>query len=102
MGPNSTFEQTSGGITSQVTFKDYLRNKWNRTVLNENQPLLVSQRKRGRGGRNDEIYLVPEFCRETGLTDELRSGFFMMKLGKYIRPSAEERINRYKEFLTNV
>lgn len=26
----------------------------------------------------------------------------MMKLGKFIRPSAEERINRYKEFLNTI
>ena len=55
MGPNSEFEITSGGVRSQITFKKYLKDKWNRTVNNENQPLLVSQRKRGRGGRNEEI-----------------------------------------------
>jgi aubergine-like protein len=44
---------------------------------------------------------VPEFCRETGLNDELRAGGFMMKLLK-AKPRQDERIRKYSQFLTRV
>ncbi len=55
--------------------------------------MLVSEQKRGRGGKTDTIYLVPEFCRETGLNDELRASGFMMKLLK-AKPRQDVRIKQ--------
>ena len=55
--------------------------------------MLVAEVKRGRGGRIDRVYLVPESCRETGLNDELRTNGFM-KLMKF-KPRPDERVRKY-------
>lgn len=44
---------------------------------------------------------MPEFCRETGLNDELRASGFMMKLLK-AKPRQDARIQSYSTFLTRV
>lgn len=47
------------------------------------QPLLSCKVQRGRGGVTENCYLVPELCRETGLSDTMRGDFkLMMELGK--------------------
>jgi aubergine-like protein len=63
--------------------------------------MLVAEVKRGRGGRIDRVYLVPESCRETGLNDELRASGFMMKLMKF-KPRPDERVRKYQDFLQRV
>lgn len=44
---------------------------------------------------------MPEFCRETGLNDELRASGFMMKLLK-AKPRQEQRVRSWQEFLAHV
>ena len=63
--------------------------------------MLFAEVKRGRGGRIDRVYLVPESCRETGLNDELRASGFMMKLMKF-KPRPDERVRKYQDFLQRV
>ena len=62
--------------------------------------MLVAEVKRGRGGRIDRVYLVPESCRETGLNDELRTNGFM-KLMKF-KPRPDERVRKFQDFLQRV
>lgn len=56
MGPNHRFT-LGGGKREQreVSYKDYLKERWNRSALTDNQPMLVSEQKRGRGGKTDTI-----------------------------------------------
>lgn len=55
-----------------------------------NQPLLVSKNIRN----GQEIYLVPEICEMTGLTDANRANFTLMRdLGKVLHKSAQQRIS---------
>lgn len=71
--PLSTFETKSG----PTTFVDYYRTKYNITIRNATQPMLVSRStdKQRRGGQDDVILLIPELCRPTGLTDKQRNDF---------------------------
>jgi aubergine len=69
--PRSTFETKKGS----VTFMDYYSTKYEKNISDPDQPLLLSIDKK----RNQSIYLIPEFCFLTGLTDEMRANFNMMK-----------------------
>jgi len=62
--------------------------KYDSTVKDMNQPLVVTKdQKTGR-----EIFLVPELCKMTGLTDDHRKDFNLMRdMGKILHKSAEER-----------
>ncbi|PSN42981.1 hypothetical protein C0J52_13213 [Blattella germanica] len=65
------------------------------------QPMLISmpkQRDRKRG-QDTRIYLVPELCRMTGLTDEMRSNFDLMKiLAESTRLGPSQRMERLQNF----
>ena len=91
--PSSTFSTRNGDITfidyyrqvSKILNKKkfkiknffYLFQKYNIDIRDQKQPLLVSRNTdRGRrGGQQDVIALIPELCRATGLTDDMRSNF---------------------------
>jgi aubergine-like protein len=65
------------------------------------QPLLISRAKPRelRDGKAEHIYLVPELCRMTGLTDVMRGNFLLMKdLSQYTRVNPGTRIERLNEF----
>lgn len=71
--PSSTFE-TKNGTTS---FVDYYRQKYNIEIKDKQQPMLISRAKERqlRGGGNELVSLIPELCRITGLSDEMRKNF---------------------------
>lgn len=71
--PKSTFDKKDGPIS----FIEYYQQRYNITIRDPNQPLLVSKAKARdiRGGGNKDILLVPELCRSTGLTETMRSNF---------------------------
>lgn len=51
--------------------------KYNINIRDLKQPLLMSRSsdRDRRGGQQDVIALIPELCRATGLTDDMRSNF---------------------------
>jgi hypothetical protein len=54
LSPESTFDKSG----TQVSFKDYFRTRYNETIQELNQPLLIiKDRKTG-----VEIQLIPELC----------------------------------------
>lgn len=69
--PRSSFETKKG----PTTFMDYYSQKYGKNIRDLDQPLLLSIDKK----KNQSIYLIPEFCFLTGLTDEMRANFNMMK-----------------------
>jgi aubergine-like protein len=75
--PTATFE-TRKGTTS---FIDYYRDAYNIDIKDREQPLLVSMPKKRdqRRGMEGPILLIPELCYCTGLSDDMRSDFKMMK-----------------------
>lgn len=52
-----------------------------------------------RAGMPQLVYLVPELCRLTGLTDDMRADFSMMRdLAEHTRVGPESRIERLNDF----
>ena len=70
LSPNSSFPDKAG---NQCSFKSYYTSKWTKSITHDDQPLLKSKNKL------TECLLIPEFCVMTGLTDEIRSDFNIMK-----------------------
>lgn len=58
-----------------MTYGEYYQTKYNVTIRNHNQPLLIAKNEK----TGTEIALVPELCEMTGLTDTHRANFNLMK-----------------------
>jgi aubergine len=93
VSPSLTFERRG----QQISFADYYKNKYELTIRDRNQPMLVSNpsTRDVRAGRTLPILLVPELCRATGLTDKMRSNFTMMKaMAEHTQMDPERRKER--------
>ena len=80
---------------------DYYHERYNIRIADKNQPLLVSMPKDRdrRGGRADPVMIPPEMCIMTGLTDEQRSNFNLMKnLSVYTRQGPSQRMDALRRF----
>lgn len=69
--PSNTFQKKDG---TTISFEDYYRQTYNINIIYRNQPLLISRAsaKQVRGGRPELIVLLPELCRVTGLSNDIR------------------------------
>ncbi|KAF9809749.1 hypothetical protein SFRURICE_000230 [Spodoptera frugiperda] len=75
--------------------------KYNLIIRDLQQPLLISRSKPRdiRAGMPELVYLVPELCRQTGLTDEMRNNFKLMKaLDNYTKVGPDVRIQKLLHF----
>ena len=71
MSPETTFDQNG----TAVSYMEYYKKKYNESVSDNNQPLLIHKdRKTG-----NEVALIPELCQLTGLSDQMRSDFRLQK-----------------------
>ena len=83
MTPMSTFERAGGPIS----FAKYTQERYGRTVSVVDQPMLECTH------RGETVYLIPEFCQMTGLTDFDRSNFQLMKkMTDFLFPKPRERM----------
>lgn len=97
VSPMSTFSRKG----EDVTYKDYYANRYQIHIRHSSQPLLLSRSKARdrRAGLAEMVYLVPELCRSTGLTDEMRGNFQMMReLANHTRVNPQGRIDRLLAF----
>uniref|UniRef100_A0A1B6BXC6 Piwi domain-containing protein n=1 Tax=Clastoptera arizonana TaxID=38151 RepID=A0A1B6BXC6_9HEMI len=97
--PLSTFENNEGKM---ISFKDYYQQRYSLEIRDNRQPLLLSKMK-----RKDQVVmsvcLIPEFCYLTGLTDDMRNDFRVMKdLGAVSKLDANERQRALKTFINNI
>lgn len=95
--PASTFE-TKNGTTS---FVEYYRQKYNITIRDLQQPMLISRAKEKqlRGGGNELVSLIPELCRITGLSEDMRKNFRLMaSMSEHFRMRPNTRIERLIDF----
>lgn len=71
--PKDAFDTKNGPLT----FADYYKTRYKITIRDMNQPLLMSKAKEKdiRGGRDQMIALIPELCRATGLSENMRNNF---------------------------
>jgi aubergine-like protein len=67
---NSTFHLRKED--RDISYLEYYKNRYNIDVRQPSQPLLVSRPTRRDANRGDDqpIYLIPELCGMTGLTDD--------------------------------
>ena len=72
--PTESFESSKG---TPMTYIQYYEGKYNRTIRDAQQPLLVSMPtlREKRAGVSGPVLLVPELCFMTGLSDEQRANF---------------------------
>ncbi|XP_001663870.2 protein aubergine [Aedes aegypti] len=95
--PSSTFETKNG----KISFVEYYQQKYNIRIRDPNQPMLLSRAKKRdlRAGGNELMALVPELCQMTGLTDQMRNDFRMMRaMSDYTRLNPDRRIERLETF----
>ncbi|XP_037033212.1 protein aubergine-like isoform X2 [Bradysia coprophila] len=95
--PSDTFATREGDIT----FMQYYRDKYQLTIRDPGQPLLISKLKERdlRGGQTENILLIPELCRATGLTDNMRSDHRLMSaVAIYTRLAPKARVERLNAF----
>ncbi|XP_060846985.1 piwi-like protein Siwi [Rhopalosiphum padi] len=97
--PNSEFSKKDG---TKMTYMQYYKEKWNMTIRGGRQPMLISKNKKSirRFGVEDTlVYLVPELCIMTGITDAMRNNFTLMKdMAIHTRVNPKERMDRLTNF----
>jgi len=100
--PRSTFTTISG----EVSFIEYYKKAYSITIKDEKQPMLVHRVRRKEAQDTEEekvLLLVPELCRMTGLTDDMRSDYRVMKdVALHTRVSPDDRQKALTSFLSNV
>lgn len=97
INPESTFPTKNGPIT----FVQYFKDRYNITIRDRGQPMLISRSKARdiRAGMPELIILVPELSQITGLSDEMRRDFHLMKgLAEHTRLAPDRRIARLEAF----
>jgi aubergine-like protein len=85
----------------EITFIDYYKQKYNIRIRDPDQPMLLSRAKKKelRGGQAELMALVPELCKMTGLTDQMRTDFRMMRsMSEHTRLNPDRRIERLLKF----
>ncbi|KAJ8319428.1 hypothetical protein KUTeg_004519 [Tegillarca granosa] len=104
--PKDTFTSSKSG--TPMTFMDYYRDSYSKQIEDADQPLLLHRPKRpkvpgGKEMKSEAICLVPELCYLTGLSDELRQDFRVMKdLATHTRVTPQQRQNTMKKFIRSV
>lgn len=100
--PLTTFEVK--GRTMSI--KDYYQEQYSITIKDEKQPMIVCRKEMrlaGQEAQEMEILLVPEICFLTGLGDEQRRDFRLMKdMSSFTKMSPPQRIAAYKRFIDNL
>ncbi|KAH6929130.1 hypothetical protein HPB50_023840 [Hyalomma asiaticum] len=87
------------------SYMDYYREQYEKYIKDVKQPLLVCRPKEKdlRAGRTDNIYLIPELCVLTGLTDEMRANVSVMRdLAQHTRIEPPRRVRNLLEFIGRI
>ncbi|XP_073816374.1 argonaute 3 [Musca autumnalis] len=101
--PKSTFPTKDGNIS----YYDYYVKHHNIHIKDKEQPLLLSikkQRQANSDQSEDIVFcLVPEICFLTGLREEMRSDFKLMReIATFTRISPNQRLQALEKFYTNI
>ena len=101
MNPRSSFEKRG----ERVKFADYYEKQYSLKISDMDQPLLVSnpKKKDERAGQTGPILLIPELCNLSGLTEEARSDFSLMKdIAIYTRIPPAQRQETLIQFMKDI
>ena len=90
----------------QVSFLKYYKEHHQVDITDLTQPMLLSRVKPRRGDLIQEaklVALVPELCYITGLTDEERNNFTVMKdMGEHTRLTPHQRKVSLESFINEI
>ena len=89
----------------EISYLDYYRQQYDLTLTDTKQVMLVSNPSPSqiRSGMDKPIYLVPELCNLTGLSDEALADFRVMKdVAVYTRIPPEQRKKTLLEFMNSI
>ncbi|XP_060658910.1 protein piwi [Drosophila nasuta] len=84
-----------------ISFVEYYLTKYNIRIRDHKQPLLVSKNKdkAQNTNANELVILIPELCRVTGLTDNMRSNFQLKRaMADHTQLNPARRIDRLRTF----
>jgi len=103
MSPKSTFTNEKG---EQLSYLDYYKRQYGIEVRDQDQPMLIHRPKRKALGEEEVeklICLVPELCLLTGMTDQMRADFRIMKeVSNFTRLNPQKRKEAMKKFVDAV
>lgn len=102
LSPVHKFKKRDG---TEQSIGEYYLLKHKIRIQDRGQPLLVSKptRKDQRGGSSEEVLLVPELCRLTGITADMRSNFGMMReLANHTQLPPQKRVDELKKFANSI
>ncbi|XP_042240519.1 piwi-like protein Ago3 [Homarus americanus] len=101
--PTSTFTNSEG---EEITYVDYYYSAYGIKIKDHRQPLLLHRVKKKELKDKDTtkiLCLIPELCFMTGLTDEMRSDFRVMKdIAMHTRITPTVRYGCLRTFIKNV
>jgi len=95
MSPKSTFSffDKKESVKKEISYMDYYKKLYDIEISDPNQPLLEHFDKKQRR----KIFLIPELCKMTGLSDKQRTDFRLMKnMATITHKSAENRLKDIK------
>nr|XP_029711242.1 protein argonaute-3-like [Aedes albopictus]XP_029711247.1 protein argonaute-3-like [Aedes albopictus]XP_029711472.1 protein argonaute-3 [Aedes albopictus] len=101
--PTMTFEANG----KPISYVQYYKQQYNIDIHDLKQPLLINRKERRVAGQDKPLEmimcLIPEICYLTGLTDEMRSDFKVMRdIAAFTRVSPNQRLNSMRQFCQNV
>ena len=97
--PSSKF--TPAYKEDAIAYYEYYKQRYNIDIRDKHQFLLISKAKERdlRAGKQDLIYLIPELCRATGMTDSMRNDFQLTRqLSEHTRLNPEKRVKALQKF----
>lgn len=99
--PKTEFEQDG----EMVSLAKYYETRYGLSVTDWEQPLLVSRPKARdtHRGQQGPIWLIPEFCQMTGLSNEHRNNFQTMQaLAVYTKQDPQRRVHNVCNFMSRL
>ncbi|XKL69438.1 hypothetical protein PGB90_007207 [Kerria lacca] len=99
--PKSTFAVKKKGEVNNVSYLSYYENRYSITIKDLKQPMLISRSnaRDKRAGLPDLVYLVPELCLMTGITDDMRTNHQLMRaVATHTSVGPSNRVERLLEF----
>ncbi|XP_021559146.1 piwi-like protein 3 [Neomonachus schauinslandi] len=101
--PRTTFKTSDG---AEITFVEYYKTRYDQAVTELNQPLLISKGKWKKSQQDTPrkpVLLVPQLCNLTGLTDDLRKNYRVMRdLALHMRLDPEKRQHELQKFMNAI
>ncbi|KXJ16819.1 Piwi-like protein 1 [Exaiptasia diaphana] len=98
--PHHTFSTGRG----EISYVDYYAKHYEKQITDMEQPLLIHRPKKIPGKKYiEQIKLLPELCFITGLSDDMRNDFNLMKdLAKHTRIAPKERCEQLMKFIGEI